>query len=319
MAFAKSNDFDLIGKRINDIEVLSIAGYKGNPPRTYYKVKCCRCGKIFEMRRNKFFDKKHPPMACYECIKNKYDNKDYINEIIGKKINMLTCEKFVGFREVPDWGRNKPRRQAMYLCRCECGGTTTIDRKLFLSGQVKSCGCQNTVGLVKHDESRTRLYHIWQGIKYRCNDLSNPNYGGKGITVCPEWIGKDTYDGYMSFRNWALSNGYRDDLSIDRINSDGPYAPWNCRWATTEQQNWNKSITDYTEYCGKSVTALDLCKNLNLSIDTKTLSRRLANEGNNYTDWSMNDKLFVPAGIQRETYRALHNITNPFTFEDKNK
>lgn len=313
MPFEFANNEDLIGKRINDILIIGMAGYRGDPPRMYYEVQCCRCGKIFEMRRNKFTDKVHPPVACYECMKNKYSDPAYIEEIIGKKINMLTCEKFVGFKELQVKGRNKPRRYAMYLCRCDCGGSTVLDRNVFLKGEVKSCGCQNKIGLIKHEDSHTKLYKTWLNMKSRCY---NPNatryeyYGGRGIKVCDEWL--DPNVGYMKFRDWALANGYQDDLSIDRIDVDGNYEPSNCRWSTVLEQNWNKSTTRHIEYNGESVTALDLINKFNLSIDTKNLSRRLVNEGGNYSNWSINDKMFVPVGVGREEYRRIHNITTPF-------
>lgn len=319
MSFKKSNNEELLGKRINDILILDIAGYKGNPPRMYYKVKCCRCGKEFELRRNKIFDTKRPPVACYECIKNKYSDPKYINEIIGKKINNLTCEKFVGFREITVLDRDKPRREAMYQFKCDCGNTSILERNLFLSGKVKSCGCANTVGVIKHNESGTKLYYTWTHIKQRCMNPNEPKYhcyGARGITVCQEWIGNTPEEGYTNFRNWALSNGYRDDLTIDRIDVNGPYAPWNCRWATVEQQNWNKTNTVKIEFGGKQLSPYDIKQKLNLSIDTKTLSRRLANEGNNYHDWTLNDKLFIPPGVGRETYRKEHNIIEPLIFDD---
>jgi hypothetical protein len=152
---------------------------------------------------------------------------------------------------------------------------------------------------------------------YNSNNVRYYAYGGRGIYICDEWLGSE---GYINFRNWALSNGYRDDLTIDRKDVNGPYCPDNCRWATIQEQNWNKTTTVRTEYCGKLVTAFDLCKNFNLTVDLKTLSRRLANEGGNYTDWSMNDKMFIPAGIRRDTYRAEHGIVNPIIFnENQNK
>lgn len=320
MAFQKSNNEDLLGKRINDIEIVSIAGYKGNPPRMYYNVKCCRCGTMFELRRNKIFDTKHPPVACYECIKNKYSDPKYINEIIGKKINNLTCEKFIGFREVTVTDRDKPRREAMYQFKCDCGNTSILERNAFLSGKIKSCGCANTVGVIKHNESRTRLYMIWNHMRQRCTNPNNSrynSYGERGILICNEWWGKTPDEGYTNFRDWALSNGYKDDLTIDRIDVNGPYAPWNCRWVTIKEQEWNKRNTRRVEFAGKMCSAYEIQQALNLSIDLKTLSRRLVNENNNYNDWSINDKLYIPAGVRREDYRKEHNITTPFKIIDK--
>lgn len=87
----------------------------------------------------------------------------------------------------------------------------------------------------RHGFSGTRIYKTWRNMKSRCY---NPNaskyylYGGKGIKVCEEWK-----NDFMSFYNWAMANGYKDDLTIDRIDSDKDYCPENCKWATVKEQN----------------------------------------------------------------------------------
>lgn len=97
---------------------------------------------------------------------------------------------------------------------------------------------RKNVWIIKHDMSCTRIYHIYIGMKYRCN---NPNaiqykyYGGKGIKVCKEWMDKE--NGFMNFYKWSMENGYTDELTIDRINSNKDYCPENCRWADWYQQN----------------------------------------------------------------------------------
>lgn len=133
-------------------------------------------------------------------------------------------------------------RHKQWLCRCECGNTKIVRQEALLKNRVRSCGCLTHSATRKaieactiHGESKTRLHRIWNGMLQRCenpNRKKYPDYGGRGITVCDEW------HTYTAFRDWAMTSGYKDDLSIDRINNDGNYEPSNCRWATpTEQAN----------------------------------------------------------------------------------
>lgn len=133
-----------------------------------------------------------------------------------------------------------------WKCKCDCGNIVDSVRTYYLTnGQKKSCGCfqneSNSEVHTKHCKRKTRLYGIWQSMKTRCNNKNHKyfkNYGGKGINVCKEWT-----DDFQAFYDWAMSNGYADGLSIDRIDSKGNYEPSNCRWATPMEQTRNRSNT----------------------------------------------------------------------------
>lgn len=115
------------------------------------------------------------------------------------------------------------------------------------SGNTVSCGCRRAEGLGdavrKHGLTDTRAYKIWCKMKERCNCPtcpSYPRYGGRGITVCSEWN-----DDFQSFYDWAMSHGYEDSLTIDRIDNDGNYEPDNCRWITKSENSRKRMLDEH--------------------------------------------------------------------------
>lgn len=141
--------------------------------------------------------------------------------------------------------RDYSKRTTAWKCLCDCGNTTIVTSKALRAKgySTKSCGCLNREGNPVHRQSRTRLYNIYYSMKKRCykeNDEHYKYWGARGIKMCDEWLGKE---GFVHFYEWAMANGYADDLSIDRIDVDGNYEPSNCRWATPYEQVHNRRIS----------------------------------------------------------------------------
>ena len=136
-----------------------------------------------------------------------------------------------------------------WSCVCSCGNRVTVRGQDLRRGRQVSCGCwkdENTaLRDYKHGRSGSRLHRIWKNIKSRCYNPRVPSYkdyGGRGITMCPDWLGS-----FPAFYAWAMANGYADDLTIDRIDVNGRYAPDNCRWVTRAEQNRNTRKTKQKE------------------------------------------------------------------------
>lgn len=161
-----------------------------------------------------------------------------IKDITGQKYGMLTVIK-----QAP-----RKDKKIKWICKCECGNETIVSSGDLKNGHTKSCGCLK----LKHGKRNTRIYKIWQSMKNRCyyeNDICYQNYGGRGITICKEWL-----DDFQVFYEWAIANGYQENLTIDRIDTNGNYEPTNCRWATMKEQQNNRTTNKLITFNGETKT-----------------------------------------------------------------
>ena len=166
-------------------------------------------------------------------------------DLAGMRFGHLTVVERAGTRN----------RHAMWLCVCDCGGSSIVEYGSLRRGATKSCGCGK--GHITHGKRNTRIYRIWADMKARCfreKCRSYKHYGGRGISMCDEWK-----NNFQSFYDWAMANGYQDDLTIDRIDVNGNYEPANCRWATWSEQQNNKRVPN-----GHSVVGLNEERNIEL-------------------------------------------------------
>lgn len=192
----------------------------------------------------------------------------------GQKFGRLTIISLHHISNKFDGKRKRVRYY--YLCKCECGKEKVI-LKDNLGRLTNSCGCISKQlakkRLLKHGLCNTRLYDIWESMKQRCfyeNSISYRNYGGRGITVCDEWK-----QSFIAFYKWATSNGYQENLTIDRINLDGDYEPTNCRFITMKEQGRNKRNNRVIEYRGESHCISEWAEKM--KIKKTTLYQRLKN------------------------------------------
>lgn len=169
-----------------------------------------------------------------------------------------------------------PGKKKKWLCRCDCGNEVIVAGSNLQSGHTKQCvECghkETTFKRTTHNLTGTRLYNIWGGMITRCEcEKSNifPHYGGRGIKVCEEWHDSS------KFFEWAFSNGYREDLEIDRIDVNGDYCPENCRWVTRIENANNKRNNTFVEHNGEVKTVSEWARFY--GVNRRNLSRNLLN------------------------------------------
>lgn len=238
---------DLSGKRFGKLTVISL---DRRDRRSYWQCKC-DCGNEVIVPADRL--RRGITQSC-GCLR--------IINLAGKRLGKLTVIEMVDVI---------PKEGARWLCRCDCGNEKVISTKNLLHSNgekgTMSCGClvrENHV--YTHDKSQTRIYRIWQKIKQRCCNKHHKHYeyyGGRGITICNEWL-----DDFQTFYKWSMDNGYADNLTIDRIDVNGNYEPSNCRWATRKEQMNNTRQNHFLTYNGKTQTVKQWSEELGINYQT---------------------------------------------------
>ena len=187
--------------------------------------------------------------------------KDY-SGYVGRTFNRLTILEIIKI----------PKHHTKAKCLCVCGNEKVVDIQLLESGRTKSCGCyREEVGVAKgkntkkHGYVGNKLYYVHQSMIARCENKNHhayKDYGGRGISVCKEWHDMGV------FAKWALNNGYREGLTIDRMDNDGNYEPSNCRWATRKEQGNNRRTNLSFSYKGKEMNTAEILEMTGMSKGT---------------------------------------------------
>ena len=187
--------------------------------------------------------------------------KDF--EVIGKKFNMLTA---ISQEPTINYVKN-------FKCLCECGNFAVVEKSRLINGVTKSCGCltkkavseRATIHGDNTSKGQTRLYRIWHNMKQRCRNKNIDNYeryGKRGIDFDESW------SDYTKFKEWAIANGYSDNLYLDRSDNNKGYCPENCRWVNYETQMNNTRRNVFVCYKGETMTIAQLAKKYNLRYST---------------------------------------------------
>lgn len=230
---------DLTGQRFGKLIAVSINTEKEAKGSTTYWNCVCDCGNTTVASTSNL--RQGNKLSC-GCIRK--------NDLTGKRFSRLLVLERSNEKYKTKNGKEYPN--SIYVCQCDCGNIIHCLGGNLLKGRTTSCGCFQkdctSKRFSKHGMRRSRLYNCWVNMRSRCNNQKNKaykNYGERGITVCNEWD-----NSFEEFMKWALSNGYSEELTIDRIDVNGNYCPNNCRWATTEQQANNQRKTIRIEISG---------------------------------------------------------------------
>jgi hypothetical protein len=182
---------------------------------------------------------------------------------------MISIGDKFGEWEVISKTTSDKNRNTKWLCKCSCGKIKSVYGYHLRKGNTLSCGCKNYKNLkpqIKHNMTGTRIYGIWTHMRARCYNPKSQkyeDYGGRGIDICKGW------DDFEIFYKWAIENGYKRNLTIDRIDNNKGYYPNNSRWATRKTQANNtrsnvkivingveKTLKQWSEYANINYSTL---------------------------------------------------------------
>ncbi len=194
-------------------------------------------------------------------------------------------EKFGRWTIIQDLGtiRDKWAFKSAVIVKCECGNVKQIFYSLLRYGVSRSCGCYRKEWAAnsiknrehKHNLSKHPLYQIWRGMKCRClnkQDKAYKDYGGRGITICDEWV-----NDFKSFYDWAINNGWEKGLINDRRDNNKGYGPDNCRFVDDPTSLRNTRRTVIIEYNGVKKCRTDWAKEI--GIEPNSLKKRIKKWG----------------------------------------
>lgn len=179
-------------------------------------------------------------------------------DLTGKSFNQLTVIELL-----PKIKGSRP----LWLCLCTCGATTKVSSSKLVSNNTKSCGCRYKSS---GGESDTPMYATWRSMINRCYNKKVPTYqryGGRGITVCPEWLSS-----YLAFKK-DMGEKPSNKYTLERKNNDLGYNKDNCVWATHHEQHRNMSSNLYIKHNNKTHCLIDWAKET--SIPRTTIRQRL--------------------------------------------